>query len=84
MSQKNLDKEIDNLLGELCVRLGFCIPPKEHDRIASMGYWQAEEFAKDVISAEGLNPEYEVKWLREIRNKFIEHFGSSEYEARNS
>ncbi len=79
-----MEKEIDALLGRLCVELGFCLPPSEHDRIASKGYWNAEDFAKEVIAAEGLNPEYEVKWLREIRNRFIQHFGSSEYESKNS
>ncbi|AZZ91825.1 hypothetical protein EUZ85_14235 [Hahella sp. KA22] len=79
-----MDKEIKNLLGKLCVDLGFCLPPIEQDRIASLGVWRADEFAKDVISSEGLNPEYEKKWLREIRNRFVAHFGSNEYESKNS
>ncbi len=79
-----MDQEINNLLGELCVEMGFCLPPKEQDRIASLGSWEAESFAKDVVSSEGLNPEYEAKHVRNIRNKFIEIFGSNVYSNKSS
>jgi len=84
MSQNKINKNIDNLLGEVCVIFGFCIPVDQQNIIASKGRWRAEEFAKDVISAEGLNPEYELKHLRDIRNHFIQYFGSSEYVADDS
>ncbi len=79
-----MDREIDKLLGKLCVDLGFCLPPKEQDRIASKVFWESTDFAKEVVSSEGLNPEYESRWVREIRNRFINHFGSNEYSSENS
>jgi len=79
-----IDKDIDNLLGELCEKMGFCLPPKEHDRIASLGSWEAQSFAKDVVASEGLNSEYETKHVRNIRNRFIEIFGSNVYSRKNS
>tara|TARA_R110000850_G_scaffold177345_1_gene303177 strand:- start:520 stop:762 length:243 start_codon:yes stop_codon:yes gene_type:complete len=78
------DRKIQYLLGDLCVQQGFCLPPKEQDRIASIGTWEAESFAKDVVASEGLNPEYETKHVRNIRNKFIEVFGSNVYSSKNS
>ncbi|UTW45409.1 hypothetical protein KFE80_00285 [bacterium SCSIO 12696] len=79
-----IDRNIDNLLGELCIKWGFCLPPKEHHRIASACSWDAESFARDVVESEGLNPEYEVGHVRSIRNKFIEVLGSNVYKSENS
>ncbi len=79
-----IDRKIDNLLVELCVKQGFCLPPEEHDRIVSLGKWEAESFARDVISSEGLKPEYETKHFRSIRNRFIEVFGSNVYSSTSS
>lgn len=79
-----MDRKIENLLLELCTKQGFCLPPEQQDRIASLGAWDAESFAKDVVASEGLNPEYETKHVRSIRNKFIEVLGSNEYQGVNS
>lgn len=81
MNKLAANKEISDFLGVLCVELGFCIPPDDQDRIASLGSWEATEFAKDVIEGEGLNPEYQPKWVREIRNRFIEQFGSNVFNS---
>lgn len=79
-----MDRKIENLLDELCVQQGFCLSLKERDRIASQGAWEADSFARDIITSEGLNPEYETRHFRDIRNKFIEVFGSAEYRDSNS
>jgi hypothetical protein len=76
-----MDLKIDSLLSELCVKQGFCLSSKEHDRITSQGTWDAESFARDVIASEGLNPAYETKHFRNIRNSFIEKFGSNVYSS---
>lgn len=79
-----MQKSIENLLDNICVQLGFCLPPTEQEKIASQNSWQATEFAMAVISAEGLNPEYEKKWVKEISSRFTSYFGSSEYVQQNS
>lgn len=68
-------------MDKLCVELGFCIPQKEQERIASVGRWDATDFAKDVVACDGLNPDYELKWVREIRNRFIDQLGSDHYSS---
>jgi len=68
--------EIECLLHDLCVDWGFCIPPQEAERIAELPFLEAEDFACQVLIAEGMNPEYEKQWKRKIRNKFIEKFGN--------
>jgi hypothetical protein len=73
----SLEKQIRNLLYDLCVDWGFCIPPADADRIARSKRLQAREFAIEVLRAEGMWPAYEAKWSRRIEQRFEERFGSS-------
>ena len=72
-----LEEALDHLLGELCERGGYCLPQAETERIASMARLTADEFAIEVLKAEGLNPEYEKRQFRFVRDRFIERFGTS-------
>ena len=49
--------EIETLLGDLCVRLGFCLPPQEQDRLIDAPPSSARVFTDAVFMAEGMNPE---------------------------
>jgi hypothetical protein len=69
------EKGLRDLLDWLCVEWGFCIPPGDRDRIATMQHLDAEKFAAEVLRAEGFNPEYERVWLRKIKHRFHEKFG---------
>jgi hypothetical protein len=73
--ESSLEKELSDLLTKLCVEWGFCIPPKDFDRIAASQRLDVAEFATEVLLAEGLNPEYELHWFREIKRRFVDHFG---------
>lgn len=73
-----LERALALLLYDLCVEWGFCIPSAEADRIARRKSLTAQEFAHEVLRAEGLNPEYERQWVRKIAARFVEHFGTSE------
>ncbi len=44
------------LLYDLCVGLGFCLPPEEQDRIIRFPPCTVEAFTDEVISSEGLDP----------------------------
>jgi hypothetical protein len=57
------------------VEWGFCIPPDDVDRIASSQRLTADEFAAQVLKAEGFNPDYEVRWYRMIKRLFIDRLG---------
>ena len=73
----SLDKQVRYLLRELCVDWGFCIPPADADRIAGSERLEADEFAAEVLRAEGMVPEYEAKWFRRIKRRFTDRFGIS-------
>jgi len=73
-----MERELDYLLYDLCVNWGFCIPPVSAEQISKNSFWNASEFAEAVISAEGMNPEYEKQWSNKISSKFRERFGSEE------
>jgi hypothetical protein len=49
-------KPIESLLSKLCVDLGFCLPPKEHDAIVANPPEGVEAFARRVWEAEGMDP----------------------------
>jgi hypothetical protein len=74
--EPSLEKDLRSLLSTLCVEWGFCIPPDDVDRIASSQRLTADEFATEVLKAEGFNADYEVRWHRAIKRLFIERFGS--------
>jgi hypothetical protein len=73
-----LERDLTRLLYDLCVDWGFCIPPVDAQRIARSKSVTARDFAHEVLRAEGMNPEYEVEWVRRIAARFVEHFGSGE------
>lgn len=73
----SLERDILVLLDKLCLESGFCIPPVDAVRISQSASLTADEFASEVLRAEGMNPEYELSWYRAIRKCFIEVFGRS-------
>jgi len=76
-----MERELNYFLYDLCVKWGFCIPPEEHNEISKSEYYNAEDFACDVIEAEGMNAEHESKWVKKISNKFRERFGTNEIDS---
>jgi hypothetical protein len=71
-----LQGDLRELLDELCVEWGFCVPPEAYNEICRRSSLSAEEFASAVLQAEGMNPEYEKKWFRSPSNRFVETFGA--------
>ncbi|MFC0603015.1 hypothetical protein [Winogradskyella pulchriflava] len=76
-----MERELIYLLGDLCVKWGFCIPPKDFNRISKMEYYKANDFAIEVVEAEGLDSYPESKWVKKIAERFKERFGTDEIEA---
>ena len=70
-----LERDLRELLDELCVKWGFCIPSGAYNEISRRSSLSAGEFASAVLQAEGMNPEYEKKWFRRLRDRFVEDFG---------
>lgn len=73
-----MEREINYLLADLCVIWGFCIPPKDQIEISKTEFYNSNDFAKDVVNAEGLEADYEKKWVRKISERFKERFGTDE------
>jgi hypothetical protein len=45
--------EVRALLSQLCVKLGFCLPPVEIDRLAASSPGDSDDFTEAVLVAEG-------------------------------
>jgi hypothetical protein len=62
--------EVRQLLDELCVDLGFCLPPSAKSQLEQEPPDQAEAFARAVFIAEGLNPDSaDLHLFRQVRSR---------------
>jgi hypothetical protein len=76
LDPSTLEKGLCTLLSELCIEWGFCIPPADATRIIKRTHITADEFAAEVLRAEGMAPEREQTWVRRIKHRFTDRFGS--------
>ena len=84
MNFKMSPAQIDALLYELCVVLGFCLPPKEHLRFQSEPPADVDAFTDAVIRADGLDPYAIPRHLRrDVRARVAKHFRDAEDEFNN-
>jgi len=74
-----MERELIYLLADLCVKWGFCIPSEDFEQISKMDYYHAEDFAEDVVKAEGM--EGYTSWTNRISERFKERFGSDEIDS---
>ncbi len=75
----SMERELKYLLTDLCVKWGFCIPPDDFEQISKTEYYFADDFAVDVVVAEGLDSD--SHWVKKIADRFKERFGTDEIEA---
>jgi len=68
------------LLEELCVDLGFCLPPHEQARIQEKPETDIDAFTDDVIRSEGLDPYVDITLhlRRKVRAIVVRHFKAAE------
>ena len=79
---KNLppgERKLSYVLYDLCVKWGYCIPPADGERIAKSKEITAEDFAIEVLKAEGFAPEQEPERVRKIAAYFVEQVGSDTF-----
>ncbi len=74
--EPDLLDDLNILLGDLCVEWGFCNRLLPDDLVSVGKAITADEFARAVLIAEGMNPDCS-EWLRPIRDKFAQRYGSS-------
>ena len=61
--------EVASLLSTLCVRLGFCLPPVESERLCRVVPESIDAFTDAVFTAEGLPPDTADRHLyRQVRS----------------
>jgi hypothetical protein len=60
---------VEKLLDELCVDMGFCIPPYHRARIQPMPTADVDAFAKAVFEAEGLLEPFDRHLWSEVRDR---------------
>ena len=72
------------MLGKLCVEWGFCGNSKDASFDGARASWTADEFATEVLRAEGMNPLMiegvgpdQSDWFKKIRARFVSEFGAS-------
>jgi hypothetical protein len=80
MNRRLSQKQITFLLEELCVELGFCLSPKAQAQLTGEPPLTADEFAAEVIRAEGLDPDAGIsrQLYREVKARIAKHFESGE------
>jgi hypothetical protein len=67
------------LLEELCVDLGFCLPPSAQSEIVSDPPIDVDAFVDAVICAEGFEPSDVPKpLLQDMRNRVAKYFAAEE------
>jgi hypothetical protein len=73
--------EVEFLLKDLCVQLGFCLPPDDQVRLCEHPPSDVESFTNEVFLAEGLDPQFESRQLKrsvsEVIRKAMDRAASS-------
>ena len=72
--------QVEALLYELCVVLGFCLPPDEQARLRESPPTDVDAFADAVIRAEELDSDENIPihLRRDMRSRVAEHFRKAE------
>ncbi|MFF9488379.1 hypothetical protein [Streptomyces sp. NPDC014676] len=69
MTPRDPEDGIRELLHELCVDLGFCLPPHEQQRLREAPPADADSFADAVFAAEGMNPGHHTRLWHQVRER---------------
>lgn len=81
MNNQMSPKQIGFLLEELCVDLGFCLPPEAQARLLAEPTTDVDFFTDNVIRAEGLDPaNISLRLRRDVRARVAKYFKVAENE----
>ncbi|GAA0990649.1 hypothetical protein GCM10009555_076760 [Acrocarpospora macrocephala] len=65
----SLSAEVQHLLDELCVDLGFCLSPSAQQRLRELPPLSVVAFTDAVFSAEGMDPHLHEDLRRQVRDR---------------
>jgi len=72
------ESQIEPLLWELCVKLGFCLDPAEQERLKESPPTNVEAFADAVFVAEGADPNANPHIRKQVIACIAAHFAKAE------
>ncbi|MBO8192284.1 hypothetical protein ITI46_11485 [Streptomyces oryzae] len=75
MTSRATEAEVQRLLYELCVDLGFCLPPQEQRRLYAAPPADPDTFTDAVFEAEGMNPAEHGPLRQQVREVAARHMG---------
>ena len=78
------ERKLTYVLYDLCVKSRYCIPPADRERIAKSKEITPEEFAIEVLQAEGFATEQEPEQVRNIAAYFVEQVRADTFSASDS
>jgi hypothetical protein len=69
----DLDSDVRRLLGELCIKLGFCLSPEEIRRLDESPPGDVDSFTDAVFEAEGMGDMSYTNLRRQVRDVVARH-----------
>jgi hypothetical protein len=67
------ESDVQQLLDELCIKLGFCLPPEENLRLRESPPAQVDSFTDAVLEAEGMGDMGYPDLRRQVREVVDKH-----------
>jgi len=67
--RRGREAEVQQLLDELCVDLGFCLPADEQRRLRESPPVDADSFTDAVFEAEGLDAGLDKRLRKQVRER---------------
>ena len=77
MTTQLTEPQTQALLYELCVRLGFCLPPADQRRLEKDPPVDVEAFADAVYAAEGADPHAHPHIRKQVCDCIATHFAKA-------
>jgi hypothetical protein len=68
-SRDGREVEVQQFLNELCVELGFCLPPDEQRRLRESPAADADSFTDAVFEAEAMDPGVNERLRGQVRER---------------
>ncbi|UQU66788.1 hypothetical protein COUCH_11190 [Couchioplanes caeruleus] len=69
----DLDSDVQRLLNELCIRLGFCLPPQSSRSLVESPPAGVDAFTDAVLEAEGMGDMSYTDIRRQVREVVDDH-----------
>jgi hypothetical protein len=73
--------DVDRSLSELCLDLGFCLPPDDRWRLRGSPPSTVDAFTDAVFRAEGVDPLIYPQLRKEVRERVSKHFLAAQFKS---